>query len=1056
MANLTNPVVSIAIPTQARSQNLRVVATVGPSKGLRKNLSFSLAASGKSLSFKTISQARLYSVERYQPATKMWSRVSTVASSSQSGGSVRVNLPSTLGKISRSDLRVVAVSGEAPSPSDLSSPVPLRLRSGVSAFPARKQTSSVSLPMMAMADSTRSASSVTAPQDGVAVEEADLWKIRGRKIYLFNQLRGLQILDTTDAHSPVVVGFWPLSAMGEDMYLLGAAHQPAQGALLLARLSWKANQPEGTRVVRLGFTNDIPSLQTSLDLPGSLQESRMAGTRLHLVTTSWQDEEGNWSPTTWVITLDVSQAGVLVEESRQSISRYVSAVGNTGKYLWLAGSDAGNWSSHILTAFPIQAGGTLGSPIVAQLGGVIQDKFKVGDVSGGLAAVVQTWTAPDGSWRNRTLVETYRPALDLGGVPSGEWERRAQMEIIQNEWLYATRFDGDRLYAVTFRQVDPLWLIDLSNPETPTITSHLEVPGWSSFIEPLGNLLVAVGREGGQSQVSLFDVSDPSSPRLASRVNVGDSNYSWSEAEWNEKAVKILPESGLILVPVTEWSGGLMNHRVRLLGLDQASKALTALGTIRHDFSPRRSSLLDGDLVASVSNRELLLVDVNNRGEPVVQSEVTLAFGVDRLAVSPGYLYQFENGNPWLGGASTATMRVAPSNEPDTVMAQIGMKSSYVYAAEVVGNRLVVVEGGQGNPWMLMRWAGNGSGSADDIVVSVWSLLDPSLPALVGQVSLAGQAKGEVSVLSASPDTVAVTRKQEGWGGLWSSTMSVVADARIAYCGGYPWRTSSESLAVDLIRFQGTPSRLGSWNFSDPNVESISKVQAFGDLLVLGYQKRETTPITSLPIAASTGVVGQKAISLPGPDSFRPSAFSWTSRNWLQVLDLADPSLPTPWAPVEIPGQLLGVSWLQRGGGVLFSQSGAGDNRVYALGFDGESASVAAEVDVGNSNGIIASGNSVYSSGNNLVQRWDFSETSSFFGDPLAWQFASSGIRQIEIVGGQPWVLCDRTLYSLASGAVTSLGEPPGWPDLGLLRSAVGDVAVPCGDYGTFTAQPTP
>lgn len=583
-ANPSNPVVSLTIPIQVRNRNLRVVASVRPASGQRKNLPFTLANNSKSLTFRTTNSVRLYSIERYQAGKKNWTRVSTVAASPSPGITVRVNLPAAQPNYSSNALRVVAILGDPPSPADLALAVPAPLRAGISKFQPCRQvsstpSSSLSVTTRALADSSRTTQNPVAPS-GPAIQESDIWKIRGRKIYLFNQLRGLQVLDTSSATQPVVAGSYPLPAVGEDLYILGSEDQPAEGALLLARLPWQANRSEGTRVIRLAFDGDSPFAQTSLDLPGTLQESRLVGSHLHLVSTCWQDERGNWSPTTWITSLDVSSSDVLAEESRRSIPQYVSAVGSTSRYLWLAGFNPGEWARHTLTAFPLSAEGGIGDPVSIPLGGLVLDKFKVGEVSGGLAAVVQSWQTPEGLWRNQTQLETY--AVDSEAVP----RLRARMPIIQDEWLYATRFDENRLYAVTFRQMDPLWLIDLGNPDAPAITGHLEVPGWSSFIEPLENLLVAVGREQGKVQVSLFDVADRANPRLACRVDVGGSGYSWSEAEWNEKAVKILPEAGLILVPVTEWSGGKTIQGVKILGLDRLGQSLSVEGTISHNFSP--------------------------------------------------------------------------------------------------------------------------------------------------------------------------------------------------------------------------------------------------------------------------------------------------------------------------------------------------------------------------------------------------------------------------------------------------------------------------------------
>jgi Beta propeller domain len=1042
-ANGSSTMVSLSIPPGVRYQNLRVVALVGSATGQRKPLSFALDRNKKFLTFKTIRQARLYSVEYYQPSKKVWSRVSTVAGSDQNDRAVRVNLPPSLGKIRGLSLRVAAVIGDAPASADLSFAVSSALRSGVHKFSARTAKTPAS-PGPLMGAASKGAEDAVYSSD-VAVEEADVWKVRGRKIYIFNQLRGLQVVNTVDPKQPEIIGSWSMPAVGEDLYLLGPSQGEASGALLLTQIPWQSDQPAGTRLIRLGLNQDTPTYETSIDLSGSLQESRLIGDRLHLITTSWQDEQGNWSPNTFLITLDISQNGLLVEESRKVVPYYASVVGSTDHYLWLAGSSISDWSRHDLTAYPIQANGSLGDPQIAKLDGVIQDKFKVGEVSNGLAAVVQSWKAADGSWQNQVVLETYA----FGG--SGEMSRLAQLDIIQSEWLYATRFDGNRLYAVTFRQVDPLWLIDLSDPVNPAITGHLEVPGWSTFIEPIGNLLVAVGRESGQVSISLFDVSNRTAPQLASRINLGDSGYSWSEAEWNEKAVKILPESGLILVPLTELKNGAWSNSVRILGLNLTDKTVSSLGTIQHSFSPRRSTLLEGDEVASISNRELVLVDVRDRTAPALQSVVTLAFGVDRLAISSGYLYQFENANSWTGGSPTAMMRVAPANDPDAVVAEIPMAAGTVSAAQVFGNQLIVVEGGQSYQWGLwMRW-GEPSATSDTVSVSVWSLQNPSLPTLSGRVSLPGSVGGEVAILQASSGIAAITRKSGSWN-IWSGRGPVVvADARIPSSGWNPYGYSTDSLNVDVVRLQGNPAVLGSWSLNDANIDSISQVYAFGDLLVLGYEKKETTPVPDVmdPIAVGDGLF---AVSLPRISS--GEFLSWQKRCWLQVLDLADPTVPSPWAPVELPGSLLGVSWLERGGGVLFTRSGLDDNGVYALGFDGEKAAVAAKVDVGSNHALVTSGNSVYAAGDETVLCWNFSDGKSLFGTPVSWAIPTPGPQQLELIGKQPFVLSEQALYRLDPGVVTSLGKPPGWPSLGLVRSVNGTTAIPTGDYGTFLAQP--
>lgn len=104
------------------------------------------------------------------------------------------------------------------------------------------------------------------------------------------------------------------------------------------------------------------------------------------------------------------------------------------------------------------------------------------------------------------------------------------------EVLYATRYDGDRLYAVTFRRVDPLYVINLANPADPVITGELEVVGYSDYLHPLPNgLLLGVGLDARASstagdgpfaffqglQVSLYDVTNPAKPKELQKLTIG-------------------------------------------------------------------------------------------------------------------------------------------------------------------------------------------------------------------------------------------------------------------------------------------------------------------------------------------------------------------------------------------------------------------------------------------------------------------------------------------------------------------------------------------------------
>lgn len=89
------------------------------------------------------------------------------------------------------------------------------------------------------------------------------------------------------------------------------------------------------------------------------------------------------------------------------------------------------------------------------------------------------------------------------------------------ERIYSARFIGDRGYVVTFRQTDPFYVFDLSNPRQPKQTGELKIPGFSSYLDPLTNTLVlGIGEEDSKTKLSLFDVSDPANPVEAAKFQL--------------------------------------------------------------------------------------------------------------------------------------------------------------------------------------------------------------------------------------------------------------------------------------------------------------------------------------------------------------------------------------------------------------------------------------------------------------------------------------------------------------------------------------------------------
>jgi hypothetical protein len=118
------------------------------------------------------------------------------------------------------------------------------------------------------------------------------------------------------------------------------------------------------------------------------------------------------------------------------------------------------------------------------------------------------------------------------------------------ETVQGVRFVGDIAYVVTFLQTDPFWVVDLADPRAPEVVGELQVPGFSAYLHPAGEgRVVGFGPDGnGATSARLFDVTDPTNPRLIDEVLLGDD----SPIVWDAHAYVSL-DGRQFAVPVNDW-----------------------------------------------------------------------------------------------------------------------------------------------------------------------------------------------------------------------------------------------------------------------------------------------------------------------------------------------------------------------------------------------------------------------------------------------------------------------------------------------------------------------
>lgn len=205
----------------------------------------------------------------------------------------------------------------------------------------------------------------------------------------------------------------------------------------------------------------------------------------------------------------------------------------------------------------------------------------------------------------------------------------------QGEQIYAVRFMGDRGYVVTFRQIDPLYTLDLADPANPQLLGELKIPGFSSYLHPVGDdLLAGVGQDATDegrvtgSQISLFDVSDPANPERVAQLDLGEGSN--SEVEHDHRA--FLFWEGLAVLPYTsyQWTEQSESMNTGAIGvdIDAAARTLVERGRISHLDHPSdaigepsadsperwerqygsviRRSVVIGDTLLTISDRGVL------------------------------------------------------------------------------------------------------------------------------------------------------------------------------------------------------------------------------------------------------------------------------------------------------------------------------------------------------------------------------------------------------------------------------------------------------------------
>ncbi len=482
----------------------------------------------------------------------------------------------------------------------------------------------------------------------LGVDEPDIVKTDGKRVFSIAE-GSLHAVDVT-GDAPKLVGTMELDGFGHQMLLRGD------------RILMLANVTEGeelTRLTEIGVDNAAAmTVRRTLDLPGRFVDGRLTGGTARIVIASSPEvtiqsplaranlralvprtvlrsrisgrtfrrsvvgcddvrrpREFSGLNLLTVLTVDLDQG--LFSVDRDAIMAGADTVYGSPTSLYIASR---RYSAAVEAGRVPQ--GTVGTEIhrfdtskpevteyrsSGRVEGFILNQYALSEHEGRLR--VATTTEPDflvdrGNQAGESesfvtvLAESGRALAQAGKVGG----------LGRGERIFGVRFIGERGYVVTFRQTDPLYTLDLSNPAAPRVAGELKILGYSAYLHPVGDdRLLGVGQDATEegrrrgAQLSLFDVADAAKPTRLSQVTLGDGTS--TDAEFDPHAFLFWAPSSLAVVPLQSYDpekgtptfAGTVGFRI-------GASALSEAGRVQHPAGPEgpppigRSLVIDDKL----------------------------------------------------------------------------------------------------------------------------------------------------------------------------------------------------------------------------------------------------------------------------------------------------------------------------------------------------------------------------------------------------------------------------------------------------------------------------
>ena len=424
------------------------------------------------------------------------------------------------------------------------------------------------------------------------VDEADIVKTDGKYIYYVTDTREVVILSADDGKTEKLstIGSTGIENYISDIYVKG-------DRLVTVGTIYKDNSNDSYSGIVVYDISDRsnPEMLYDFSQTGSILSSRMVGDYIYLVTNDYVYRGGRPVPLCGSIDspekLGASDI-CCVPDPRTSSYIVLSAVdissGEQGRSATKAVLGASNeiyCNDHSLYCTSMewpQDSGSYHTRIVrADLDGL---KVRIAATASVRGYVDSQFSMDEHDGYFRIATTSQRAGMDVNNLYILDSKLKETGEVTgfaRNESIKAVRFIGDKAYVITYEAIDPLFIIDLSDPASPRIEGEVKIDGFSTLLIPVSkDRLLGIGHATGDNgyggeydsglKLALFDISDPSQPKVMDSKEFKDMS---STAQYDHHALMVNGEAGYFAIPYEVWSNELIEDE-DILVEDEAEDTL--------------------------------------------------------------------------------------------------------------------------------------------------------------------------------------------------------------------------------------------------------------------------------------------------------------------------------------------------------------------------------------------------------------------------------------------------------------------------------------------------